>query len=437
MVQAGESAGVVGYLLLSPKGPHRGTLQILVGVMALASLAAFPWVGRISQRSWRAGFSLCMALVMGAVVVLCAVLDSGLDSPLLFLLALPLANAALGLAVWAVWLCAGATLLEVAVVGVLDPHVSSSIDYLVVVGSFLAASGVLALGWAINRSRAEKRQAIMFDELFRLAQTDALTGCLNHRAFFERLESEVDRAARLSEPLSLLVADLDLFKAFNDTHGHQAGDDALCWVGTAARRSSRRYDIVGRVGGDEFAVVLPGTALSDARDVADRMCQALKGGDGREVTVSIGAAALSSTEPTSKRLFRDADSALYRAKAAGRARSASVLDSDEPDDRAGGANVVPTAEHLADLRLADERLLEARTTVAEAWAILDVLEAADSIGFAFVGPDFRILRINPVLAAVNGGAVADQLGKTVAEVVPHLWARLARLIRACWRRAWP
>lgn len=423
IVQAGESAGVLGYLLLSPNGPHRLALEMVVGLVAVASLAVLPWVGRIGKRAWRSEFSLCMALLSGAVVAMCAVLDGGVNSPLLFLLALPVANAALGVAVWAEWVCVGAALLEVTVVAVSDPHITSSVDYLVVVGSFLTGAGLLALGWAINRSRGEKRQAIMFDELVRLALTDTLTGCLNHGAFFERLESEVDRAARLSEPLSLLVVDLDLFKAFNDTHGHLAGDDALCWVGAAAKRSSRSYDIVGRVGGDEFAVVLPNTALPTARGVADRMCKALEGRDGRGVTVSIGAAALNSSEPTSKRLFRDADSALYRAKAGGRARAASRLDTDGPSRRADRPSAAPTAELLADLRLADERLLEARTTVGEAWAILDALETADSVGFAFVGPDFRILRINSVWAAVNGGTVADQLGRTVAEVAPHLWPR--------------
>jgi diguanylate cyclase (GGDEF)-like protein len=174
---------------------------------------------------------------------------------------------------------------------------------------------IVGTGWAISRVRLEEGTDRLVDELAYRAETDALTGCLNHGAFFERLKSEVDRTLRYQEPLSLFVADVDLFKAYNDAHGHLAGDRALSVVGSVLRTTSRSFDVVGRVGGDEFAVILPATPYSQAAQIADRMANALERPSGMEVTTSIGVATLDPAEPTVKRLFSDADSGLYRAKA--------------------------------------------------------------------------------------------------------------------------
>jgi diguanylate cyclase (GGDEF)-like protein len=159
-------------------------------------------------------------------------------------------------------------------------------------------------------------------ELAILAETDPLTGCLNHGAFYQRLAGEINRSLRGKEPLSLLMIDIDLFKSFNDSHGHVIGDNALAEVGSTLRHFGRSFDVVGRVGGDEFAVILPATSVSEAASLADHVAKALEHPNGIEVTVSVGYSELDHAEPSAKRLVREADAGLYKAKSDGRDRAA-------------------------------------------------------------------------------------------------------------------
>jgi predicted signal transduction protein with EAL and GGDEF domain len=226
-----EGTGVLCFFLLSPTGSHRLPLAVIAGFVSAVSLGVVPFAGRIARYSRRSQTSLGVALASGALLAALCYLDGGSDSPLLFLLALPVANAALGLSVRAVALCTGATVVEFVTITVADPQIRASSAILVFLSLFLAGVIVLAFGWAISRSKLDADKAAMLAEAVRLARTDVLTGCLNHGGFFEQLEIEVDRALRHREPLSLLVVDIDLFKAFNDAHGHAAGDEALAAVG--------------------------------------------------------------------------------------------------------------------------------------------------------------------------------------------------------------
>lgn len=147
-----------------------------------------------------------------------------------------------------------------------------------------------------------------------LAVTDGLTGLANHRFLMERLGEECARARRLGSGLSLLMADVDHFKRYNDTHGHQAGDEALVSVAALLRRQIRRTDFVGRFGGEEFVVLLPETPVPEAQGIAEelrRRCER-----SLPVTLSIGVAEGHDPET----LLAAADGALYGAKAAGRNR---------------------------------------------------------------------------------------------------------------------
>lgn len=168
-----------------------------------------------------------------------------------------------------------------------------------------------------------------------MALTDALTGLLNHGASLTRLEEEHARQGRTGFPLAVLMADIDHFKNFNDTHGHEAGDCVLAAVAQQFRSACRPYDVVGRYGGEEFVVLLPATAAPEALLVAERVRTGVEGAavpyDGLElrVTVSIGAASLgASSICEAQSLLRAADHALYRAKAAGRNRVCQAT----PDD---------------------------------------------------------------------------------------------------------
>jgi two-component system chemotaxis response regulator CheY len=165
--------------------------------------------------------------------------------------------------------------------------------------------------------------------LEKLALTDALTGLANRRAFLEALDAEVARVARHGRPASLLFLDLDNFKRVNDGHGHAAGDEVLSGFSQVLKRSCRRGDLAARIGGEEFAVLLPTTGRIPAALVAERIRRATEAHPlGRTsavgVTVSIGVASTEELpEPReAAELLRRADAALYRAKAEGRNRVA-------------------------------------------------------------------------------------------------------------------
>ena len=161
----------------------------------------------------------------------------------------------------------------------------------------------------------------------RLAGTDELTGLLSRRRFFGLAEREVERARRHRLPLSMLVFDLDDFKLVNDVYGHGAGDDLLRAVAATCREQLRPFDIVGRMGGDEFCALLPHDGPEEGEKVAERLRAAVAGltvvvsGSLVRTTLSIGvASSVGVTDETVTALLEAADAALYEAKRAGRDR---------------------------------------------------------------------------------------------------------------------
>jgi diguanylate cyclase (GGDEF)-like protein len=158
------------------------------------------------------------------------------------------------------------------------------------------------------------------------ATRDALTGLLNRGLVLDGLARELHRADREERPLSIVVADLDHFKRVNDTHGHLAGDAALRQTADRMRSVLRGYDLIGRYGGEEFLVVLPGCDSACAAHVAERMREAVAGepvdAAGARVTVTMSLGVACATEPGTDlfSLIKAADEALYLAKANGRNR---------------------------------------------------------------------------------------------------------------------
>lgn len=179
----------------------------------------------------------------------------------------------------------------------------------------MAAFG--CFGWLLGREE---------ERLSRLAMLDELTGLPNTRLFDQRLNERVLSSRRTGRPLSLLLLDMDEFKKINDTFGHPAGDMALRRAATSIRASIRVSDVAARVGGEEFAVILPDTEPAEAAKVAGRVLAGIREaslllGDGRQVriTASIGlAGGVLSEEDSPFGLIAEADKALYKAKDAGR-----------------------------------------------------------------------------------------------------------------------
>jgi diguanylate cyclase (GGDEF)-like protein len=161
-----------------------------------------------------------------------------------------------------------------------------------------------------------------------LARSDPLTGIANRRALNEHLEREIARARRHSRPLTVAYIDLDDFKRVNDRLGHDVGDCLLREVATALTRVIRAGDVLARVGGDEFAVVLPETDLEGARPVLEKLRQVIsetRQDDHGPVTASIGAATLARTVRSPSELVRDTDELMYVAKHSGKDAVVHVL----------------------------------------------------------------------------------------------------------------
>jgi diguanylate cyclase (GGDEF)-like protein/PAS domain S-box-containing protein len=175
-----------------------------------------------------------------------------------------------------------------------------------------------------NQAAIAIRNARMFEQLEKLATTDTLTGVCNRHQLFRLAESEVNGARCNQKKLSIIMMDLDHFKAVNDTYGHLVGDQVLRKVGETLRRTFRNIDVIGRYGGEEFVMVLPESTIEDARSAAERvrclieaMSTTTDNGEVR-ITASLGVTELNGGNDNLEALLYHADQALYDAKRTGR-----------------------------------------------------------------------------------------------------------------------
>jgi len=184
-------------------------------------------------------------------------------------------------------------------------------------------SAVAALEKAYDLEHAVLGQ----EQLRRLAETDALTAVYNRRALMQKLEQEMDRAARYATRLTVMMIDIDNFKHINDTHGHLVGDKVLKQLANLLKREQRSVDILARYGGEEFVVLLPETTVAESRNFAERILRRVAtydfGDTGHtvRVTISVGMASYPDARVTDgQSLLKLADNHLYRAKTDGRNR---------------------------------------------------------------------------------------------------------------------
>ena len=201
----------------------------------------------------------------------------------------------------------------------------------------LAAMGAIFGFFMMTSQRLELELKTARDELRHLATTDYLTDVFNRRYFFEAGRQEFKRARRYKHPLSVLILDIDYFKNVNDTHGHITGDRMLIAIAMAARSNLRAMDVLARIGGEEFAVILPETDGEMGLEVAERLRRSISEvviyADGApvSVTVSIGASMLLAEDSELGSIMERADAALYEAKQNGRNRVAIRKDALQPE----------------------------------------------------------------------------------------------------------
>ncbi|HCF25813.1 MAG TPA: GGDEF domain-containing protein [Cyanobacteria bacterium UBA11049] len=183
--------------------------------------------------------------------------------------------------------------------------------------------GQLAMTFNSMAQKLEQSQT----ELKNLASMDGLTGVYNRREFNQQLQAELERSQRYNHPCSLVMLDIDYFKKLNDTHGHQAGDEALRVVAALVKNSVRPVDRVARYGGEEFGIILPETPGDSGLVAAERLRQAIAthlvpitSEQSINITVSVGVATFPSDANSPEALIAAADRALYAAKHSGRNR---------------------------------------------------------------------------------------------------------------------
>jgi diguanylate cyclase (GGDEF)-like protein len=287
-----------------------GTLAVLAINSASVTAAGFAtltlafalFVGIVVLLPWeRLPTSWQVAAPLASVLLIAVARDvaGGPPSGLAVLLLLPITWSAVygpGREVWVV--------VAVAVVALVIPAALSADYPASEVGRAITLIAVaLPMAWALRKGQ-------------RGARTDALTGLPNRRAWDDALAREFGRSSRTGSATTLIIVDLDYFKAFNDAHGHPAGDQLLRESATAWLGVLRPYDFLARIGGEEFGVLLPDTPAGAGLAVADRLRRAMPAGQ----SCSCGLVELALTTGPGDAM-RAADSALYAAKESGRARS--------------------------------------------------------------------------------------------------------------------
>lgn len=297
--------------------PHRGGLLVMAGGAALATvvIALLPRERIVAGRH-REVFFLGWSLSLIVFIAIAAGLDDGVRSPIVLMLFLTLVYAALSYPRWAVSVVAGVSLLAVLVLSRVAHHPGGGpTDPVYFVGLMLtlAVTGTMC----IFQARIQEQPRA---ELARVSRADSLTGALNRLGFVERVEVELREVARAGSPLALGLLDFDEFKAVNDRFGHPAGDELLGWAAGAMRAALRPGDALARIGGDEFAVVLPRTSLVQADEIADRLRLALS----LRVSTSAGAASTETDGASAEQLHLEADRRLYAAKRSRPAARAAV-----------------------------------------------------------------------------------------------------------------
>jgi diguanylate cyclase (GGDEF)-like protein len=302
------------YLVSTPEGPHRRVLYALVGG-AIATGGAVLVIGRRLVGTVRElPFLLIWSGASMGFVFVAAALDGGATSELLWLLALPVVYAGIGYPLQTVrWIVTAAQAAVVGLMVVGDDWTGTAWYRF----GFVASFNVLVVASATTRHAFELGER----EMTIVATHDGLTGCLNRGAFLDRVDAECERSRRYSRPVSLLIIDLDRFKDINDALGHQAGDEALRGLAASLLAAVRATDSVGRIGGDEFAVLLLEADGVDAAVTGARLVAAARVTPSpAPLTISVGAATWAGASDDPAALTARADAALYQAKVAGRDR---------------------------------------------------------------------------------------------------------------------
>jgi diguanylate cyclase (GGDEF)-like protein len=327
---ASALCGVAVVALLPAVGPSL-LIPLVIGAGGQLAIAfVFPRLARPER--WILGGDCVSVITISWGVAL----TGGFRSPLVALLVLPLVAVAgrhtVPVFVGFTVLCLASPALAATLAVNRSAHFGSARA----AADFAAIAGVAAITIALMRAEWHYRHQSLLDPL---------TGLLNRLALDRRFEELRAQAASSAGVLCLIVADIDDFKAINDTHGHEAGDIVLRDVALALRTSLRTFSLLYRVGGEEFVAILPGLGAPEGRRIAERLRVAVQAcrPRGIEVTMSFGVAASSGSDTDYECLFAAADAGLYRAKSTGRNRvvTETARSVDSGERLRGGSRLAP------------------------------------------------------------------------------------------------
>jgi diguanylate cyclase (GGDEF)-like protein/putative nucleotidyltransferase with HDIG domain len=299
----GVCAAALVYTLVTWEQSHRAlvTAVFCAGFAGGAAIALLPVERILRNQTVSDVFFITWSFFDIGLIAVAAAADGGARSPFSLLFLLPMVFAAVFYPLRTFIPVAIADVLAFLLIG--DLYGNPDPAYVGFVAACLAFAAVLCAWQAQNHDRAR-------DRLRQMSRTDHLTDSLNRRGFEERVRAALAEASRSDRSLALVLLDLDNFKAVNDLHGHEAGDDLLCWVVEGVKRSVRAMDTVGRLGGDEFAVLAPDVDRAAAEQLADRIRDVLA----PRVAVTIGIACYPVDGLDPDELQRHADRHLYDQK---------------------------------------------------------------------------------------------------------------------------
>ena len=317
-VFVGECIAVVVYLRATPAEASRGLLLGIAVGAACAGVLSFFALGWIARQSWRVVFSLVWSLGCGWALAACAHLDGGLDSPLLYLVLFPVIYAALAYRPWAAVTCGLSALAQLAVISASDPDITTPRANLLMIAAVIVGMSALAVAAAIYRDQLQRSEAVLLTDIAALADTDGLTGCLNHRAFHEHLAIEIERAWRHHRPLS--SSSSTSTTSIRSTTRMATPSATRRWWRSRRRCAASCGAATSWEGSEETIprCILSDTPIDGAETHARRITRTLERRPAPSVAVSIGLAGLDPAEPSAAHLLRDADRALYHVKDTGR-----------------------------------------------------------------------------------------------------------------------
>jgi diguanylate cyclase (GGDEF)-like protein len=303
---------------------------VMYGSLALAFIIGIPWIGwwtliplagailsyaafkpRIAT-SERPEYVVAATVVIAQILIGIGIaLSGGPHSPVIAMLLLPIVTLPARFSARGVWAGLGVTIVVLLLSTVAISPAALADDPTYTLVGLATAIGLAAFAQALMRAEMEQRSD---------AVLDPLTGLLNRKALIDRFTELSVQAALTGESVALVACDLDNFKAINDQYGHERGDAVLKDTAYVMRRSLRSFELVYRMGGEEFLIVLPGADTTTACRLAETVREAVQAArpGGLSLTVSIGVAAAQGVDVIFETLFREADDALYRAKHDGR-----------------------------------------------------------------------------------------------------------------------